>query len=169
MVTIDTSNGTNHLGYFATESEANESAGQERTEAKRSSGACARCWVENPPQLIQSTSLGKLDSLGRARALKFTLDARQSRVKSIADGINLSQIDDLAGFCFKLAADTLAAGVGDVHISIAESDGDPVWQAVVMRDGEIYDPTFGRWFALGAYESLGFRRHTFTSSAAVRD
>lgn len=75
VVTRNTFHGTHHLGYFATESEANESAEQERTEAKRSAGAGARWWVENPPQLIQSTSLGKLDSLGRARALKAQLAA----------------------------------------------------------------------------------------------
>lgn len=75
VVTRNTFHGTHHLGYFATESEANESAEQERTEAKRSAGAGARWWVENPPQLIQSTSLGRLDSLGRARTLKSTLDA----------------------------------------------------------------------------------------------
>lgn len=73
LVTRNTFNGTHHLGYFATGTEANESAEQERTEAKRSAGAGARWWVENPPQLIQSTSLGRLDSLGRSRALKSQL------------------------------------------------------------------------------------------------
>ena len=70
VVTRNTFHGTHHIGYFAKGTEANKAAEQERT-----AGAGTRWWVENPPQFIQSTSLGKLDSLGRARALKSTLDA----------------------------------------------------------------------------------------------
>lgn len=159
-----------HLGYHGNEADANEAAERARTEASRAPGRGARWWPANPAEPIQSAGGSGLDSVGRARALKTTLDGRKDAVSSRAEALELEQLPERAGFCFKLAAEASAAGVGDYVIGSAPwPDGNPIWHAVVMRDGAIYDPTFGRWFEPGVYESAGFTPHTTLTTQAVRD
>lgn len=159
-----------HLGYHGNEADANEAAERARTEASRAPGRGARWWPANPAEPIQSAGGSGLDSVGRARALKTTLDGRKDAVSSRAEALELEQLPERAGFCFKLAAEASAAGVGDYVIGSAPGpDGNPIWHAVVMRDGAIYDPTFGRWFEPGVYESAGFTPHTTLTTQAVRD
>lgn len=157
----------NEQSYYATEREANDAADRERSigrlEANRSAGRFAGWWVEDQAESAGPVRIGRLDAVARAAALRTTLDARSNSVNSAAAGRSLAQIPSRAGFCFKCAAEASANGVGDMVIGVSEIDGQPGWHAVVMRDGEIYDPTFGRWFAPGVYEELGFRaRHSMT-------
>ncbi len=154
--------GEDHLGYFNTQSEAEAAAVSERESArvntKRARGNNARWWIENPAEPIQSAGQRRLDSLGRSRARQQTLDARWESIRSVDEADGLQQIPDRAGWCFSCAAEASAAELGDMVIGAsADENGAPIWHAVIMRDGAVYDPTFGRWFEPGVYEELGFK------------
>lgn len=161
-------NGDEHLGYHASEREANEQAASLRLDTNRAAGAGVHWWVDGSAEPIQSTPLGRLDSLARQRAVSQTLNARSGAVKTRAEGLNLQQDPKRAGFCFKCAADAAIHDIGDMVIGIAPTPQGPDWHAVVMRDGMVYDPTFARWFAPGVYEALGFDPKLTLTPAEVR-
>lgn len=164
--------GEMHLGYYRTEPEAREAAERERTEVRKGYGGrqSNRWWTPTPRTTIQSTGDGRLDSVGRDAAVRETLAARANSIKSAEQAEGLEQIPDRVGWCFPCAAQASAAGLGDMVIGRATGISGDVWHAVVMRDGAVYDPTFGLWFEPGVYEeSLGFAPHTTLAPAAVRD
>jgi molybdopterin converting factor small subunit len=157
------------LGYYDSESAADEAAERARTTPVRSAGGTSRWWSASGPEFIRSTSAGQLDSVDRQRAVQVTLDARKRSIKTREDGLSLEQIEDRAGYCYACAAQAAAAGLGDMVIGVAHNDGSPEWHAVVMRDGAVYDPTFGVWFEPGVYEALGFTPRLTIEPQAVRD
>lgn len=138
--------------------ESNDSiSARQRLEANRSTGAHAAWWVEDQTEFIQSTGKRRLDSVARQQVIQTTLDGRKNSVKTRREASVLEQIESRAGFCFKTAAEASANGIGDMVIGAThDPEGNPIWHAVVMRDDMVYDPTFGRWFEPGVFESLDF-------------
>ncbi len=164
-------NGSQHVGYYRSEAEANEAAERQRTEVRKGYGGRQnnRWWTPTPAAPIQSTGDGRLDSVGRAAAVRETLSARADSIKSAQQAEGLEQIEDRAGWCFPAAAQAAAAGLGDMVIGRATGISGNVWHAVVQRDGATYDPTFGRWFEPSVYEALGFSPVLTLAPDAVRD
>lgn len=174
VVTKPGTGGEVHHGYFASEAEATTAAAdrneRNRPAVKRARGDNSRWWTESPTEPIQSAGLGRLDSVGRARAVRETINAQRDRVRNKEEAKGLQQIEDRAGYCFPLAAQASAAGLGDMVIgSATDPTGSPIWHAVVMRGGMVYDPTFGKWFAPGVYESLGFQPEFTLTTIQVQD
>lgn len=160
--------------YHSTKQEAIHAAAEhnsrQRLEANLSAGANAAWWVEDQNESIRSASPRGLDSVGRAEATRRTLDARKDAVRTTAEGRQLDQIESRAGFCFKCAAEASANGVGDMVIGESrDGSGALIWHAVVMRDGMVYDPTFGKWFEPGIYERLGFEPRLTLATKEVQD
>jgi hypothetical protein len=147
-----------------------ERSARARLEANRAAGAHAAWWVDDRSQLVQSTSQRRLDSATRDQVTQQTLDARRDSVGSPDEASALRQIPSREGFCFKVAAEASAHGIGDMVIGATHApDGSPIWHAVVMRDGMVYDPTFGRWFKPGVYEGMDFEPKLSLSSNEVQD
>ena len=162
-------NGDEHLGYHASKSAADEQAAKSRVEANRASGVNAAWWVEDRSEPVQPASRSGLDGVDRAKAVRATLNARSDSIKTRAEGLLLEQRQDRKGFCFKVAAEASAAGVGDMVIGSSPGADGPIWHAVVVRDGMVYDPTFAQWFEPGIYESLGFKSQLTLTGERVRD
>ena len=163
--------GETHVGYYATEQDANEAAERYRAIVRRGAGkAGVRWWVANRTELLQSAGVGSLDSRGRQQAARQTLNARRDAVRSPEEGLQLTQIADREGLCFACAAEAAASYVGNMTIGASpDGRGSLMWHAVVTRDGMVYDPTFGRWFEPGVYEALGFQPRKTLTSDDVRE
>ena len=161
-----------HLGYHrdeqAARADADERNARSRLEANRAAGAGARWWIDSG--FVESTPFGGLSGSVRERVRQATLDGRRNSVKTRQEGLGLQQDPRRAGFCFKLAAEASANGIGDMVIGAAgDGYGARIWHAVVMRDGMVYDPTFGRWFEPGIYEAFGFKPAVTLTTQQVQD
>ena len=165
------SGGEHHHGYYGNEAAAQRAADDfnERARTEVRGPHHGRWWVAGNSEPVRSTGIGRLDSVGRTRVVRETLNARRDSVKTRAQADGLEQIEDRAGWCFPLAAQASAQGLGDMVIGAAAGPDGPVWHAVVMRDGMVYDPTFGKWFEPGIYEDLGFTPKLTLSSKEVGD
>jgi hypothetical protein len=168
------SGGEAHESYHSNESDAIRAAEQfnarQRLNANTAKGKYADWWVlESGNANIRPESVRRNDAVAKSAAINETLKARKNSVKSRQEGLSLKQISSREGFCFKCAAEASANGIGDFVIGAANDGNGPVWHAVVMRDGMVYDPTFGKWFEPGIYESLGFKPRLTLSSEQVGD